>query len=33
MNKIIEDDIDNVRAATYLMTHTTNPLISSSIDC
>ena len=30
MNKIIEDDINNVRAATYLMTHTTNPLISSS---
>ncbi len=30
MNKILEDDITNVDADTYLMTHTTNPLISSS---
>ena len=30
MNMIIEDDINNVKADTYLMTHTTNPLLSSS---
>ncbi len=29
MNLIIEDDITNVPAATYLMTHTTNPFVSS----
>ncbi|MCR9249737.1 MAG: acylneuraminate cytidylyltransferase family protein [bacterium] len=29
MNKIIADDLENVSAKTYLMTHTTNPLISS----
>lgn len=28
MNKIIEDDVDNIHADTYLMTHTTNPLLS-----
>lgn len=28
MNKIIENDIKNVSAKTYLMTHTTNPLLS-----
>ena len=30
MNRIIEDDIGSVNANTYLMTHTTNPLISST---
>jgi CMP-N-acetylneuraminic acid synthetase len=30
MNKILADDIDNVPADIYLMTHTTNPLLSSS---
>lgn len=30
MNKILEDDIKNVQADTYLMTHTTNPLISTT---
>jgi len=29
MNKVIQNDIDNVAADTYIMTHTTNPLISS----
>lgn len=29
MNKIIADDIEAVPARTYLMTHTTNPLLSS----
>ena len=29
MNKIIEDDLSFVRADTYLMTHTTNPLLSA----
>lgn len=29
MNLILADDIENVPADTYLMTHTTNPLISS----
>ena len=29
MNKVLEDDILNVEAQTYLMTHTTNPLLSS----
>ena len=28
MNKIIKDDIDHVDATRYIMTHTTNPLIS-----
>ncbi len=28
MNRIIEDDINNVPADIYLMTHTTNPLLS-----
>ena len=30
MNLIIEDDIDNINADIYLMTHTTNPLITVS---
>ena len=30
MNRIIEDDIEAVAADTYLMTHTTNPLLSGS---
>ena len=30
MNLIIENDIDNIEADTYLTTHTTNPLISAS---
>jgi CMP-N-acetylneuraminic acid synthetase len=29
MNLIIKDDIENVPADTYLMTHTTNPLLSA----
>lgn len=29
MNKIIKDDLENVDADHYLMTHTTNPLLSS----
>lgn len=29
MNEIIQDDIDQVEANTYLMTHTTNPLLST----
>ena len=29
MNRIIKDDIDNVKADIYLMTHTTNPLLKS----
>src|SRR5688500_10367574 len=29
MNRILEDDIANVPAAAYLMTHTTNPLMSA----
>ena len=29
MNRVIEDDINAVPAETYLMTHTTNPLISA----
>ena len=29
MNLVIEDDVDNVRADIYLMTHTTNPFLSS----
>ena len=28
MNKVIEDDVKNVTADIYLMTHTTNPLLS-----
>src|SRR5690606_3045552 len=30
MNSILADDIENVPADTYLMTHTTNPLLSAS---
>ena len=30
MNKMLEDDINNVNSETYVMTHTTNPLISST---
>jgi len=29
MNKVLADDVANVPAALYLMTHTTNPLLSS----
>ncbi|MEM7145857.1 MAG: acylneuraminate cytidylyltransferase family protein [Verrucomicrobiota bacterium] len=29
MNRVIEDDIDAVEADTYIMTHTTNPLLSA----
>ncbi|MEH6587172.1 MAG: acylneuraminate cytidylyltransferase family protein [Halioglobus sp.] len=29
MNKVIADDLANISADTYLMTHTTNPLLSS----
>ena len=30
MNLIIEDDINSIDAQTYIMTHTTNPFLSSS---
>jgi len=30
MNRIIEDDLNNVEADCYLMTHTTSPLLSAS---
>lgn len=30
MNKVLADDIEAVHSATYLMTHTTNPLLSST---
>jgi CMP-N-acetylneuraminic acid synthetase len=30
MNKIISNDIENINAETFLMTHTTNPLLLSS---
>ena len=30
MNLVIQDDIDNISSETFLMTHTTNPLLSSS---
>ncbi|MEP3855636.1 MAG: acylneuraminate cytidylyltransferase family protein [Porticoccus sp.] len=30
MNKVLADDIDNVDADIYLMTHTTNPLMSAN---
>lgn len=30
MNKIISDDVKNVSADTYIMTHTTNPLLSKN---
>lgn len=33
MNLILADDIANVAADTYLMTHTTNPLISTNTIC
>ncbi len=29
MNKVLNDDIQNIDSSTYLMTHTTNPLLSS----
>ncbi len=29
MNRVLEDDVAHVQAATYLMTHTTNPLLSA----
>ena len=29
MNKVLNDDIQNIESSTYLMTHTTNPLLSS----
>ncbi|MFV7639063.1 MULTISPECIES: acylneuraminate cytidylyltransferase family protein [Shewanella] len=29
MNRVLADDVDNVEADIYLMTHTTNPLLSS----
>lgn len=29
MNLVLQDDVDNVNADIYLMTHTTNPLLSS----
>nr|WP_283254116.1 acylneuraminate cytidylyltransferase family protein [Ramlibacter paludis] len=29
MNKVIADDLENVEASVYLMTHTTNPFLSS----
>ena len=29
MNKIIEDDLANVESEVYLMTHTTNPLLTA----
>ena len=28
MNKVIQNDIENIKADSYLMTHTTNPLVS-----
>lgn len=30
MNRVLEDDVNNVAAETYLMTHTTNPLLSTA---
>lgn len=30
MNKVLADDVDNVEADIYLMTHTTNPLMSAN---
>jgi CMP-N-acetylneuraminic acid synthetase len=29
MNKVLNDDIQNIKSSTYVMTHTTNPLLSS----
>lgn len=29
MNKVLHDDIQNIKSDTYLMTHTTNPLLST----
>jgi CMP-N-acetylneuraminic acid synthetase len=29
MNKVLNDDIQNIDSSTYVMTHTTNPLLSS----
>lgn len=31
MNLVLADDVANVKADTYLMTHTTNPLLSSDV--
>ena len=31
MNSVIQDDIENIEADTYLMTHTTNPLLSLAL--
>jgi len=28
MNKVIQNDVENIEADAYLMTHTTNPLVS-----
>jgi CMP-N-acetylneuraminic acid synthetase len=30
MNKVIADDLENVEASTYMMTHTTNPFMSAN---
>ena len=30
MNKILQDDIQNIKSSIYLMTHSTNPLISTN---
>jgi len=30
MNLILSDDVENIAATTYLMTHTTNPMLSSA---
>ena len=30
MNLILEDDINNIDARTYLMTHTTNPFLAKA---
>ncbi|TWU34518.1 acylneuraminate cytidylyltransferase family protein [Novipirellula artificiosorum] len=30
MNRVLADDIENIRARTYLMTHATNPLLSAA---
>jgi len=29
MNKVLADDVENIEADTYVMTHTTNPLVST----
>jgi CMP-N-acetylneuraminic acid synthetase len=33
MNAVIADDVANIPASTYLMTHTTNPLLSQATIC